>query len=79
MRITFAVVIFLSCGLQYYIPIDIMGSWVRNKFARTNENMSDGALRIGLVFFTCEHALCTINDLVSADLTISYTLQLFWR
>lgn len=51
----FAVAIFLSCALQYYIPLEILGPWARNKFSQTKHVISDGVLRVALVLITCEY------------------------
>lgn len=51
----FAVAIFLSCALQYYIPLEILGPWARNKFSKTKHVISDGVLRVALVLITCEY------------------------
>lgn len=50
-----AVAIFFSYCLQFYVPINIMGPWVKSHF-RTEEQkkLAEGIFRTVLVFFTCE-------------------------
>lgn len=50
-----ALAIFLSYGLQFYVPMNIMGPWFRSLFTgEYAQNLSDTALRIGLIIFTCK-------------------------
>lgn len=54
-RLMMALAIFLSYGLQFYVPMNIMGPWFRNLFTgEYAQNLSDSALRIGLIIFTCK-------------------------
>lgn len=54
-RLMMALAIFLSYGLQFYVPMNIMGPWFRNLFTgEYAQNLSDTALRIGLIIFTCK-------------------------
>lgn len=47
--------IFLSYGLQFYVPINIIGPWFRDHFTGDlARQVSDAGLRIGLIVFTCE-------------------------
>lgn len=50
-----ALAIFLSYGLQFYVPMNIIGPWFRNLFTgEYAQNLSDSGLRVGLIVFTCE-------------------------
>ncbi|XP_031624543.1 proton-coupled amino acid transporter-like protein pathetic isoform X2 [Contarinia nasturtii] len=52
-RLIMALAIFLSYGLQFYVPMNIMGPWLRRYFnGEYAQNLSDSALRIGLIVFT---------------------------
>ncbi|XP_055303048.1 proton-coupled amino acid transporter-like protein CG1139 isoform X2 [Sitodiplosis mosellana] len=52
-RLMMALAIFLSYGLQFYVPMNIMGPWVRNLFTgEYAQNLSDSGLRIGLIIIT---------------------------
>lgn len=54
-RLMMALAIFLSYGLQFYVPMNIMGPWFRSLFTgEYAQNLSDTALRIGLIIFTCK-------------------------
>lgn len=54
-RLMMALAIFLSYGLQFYVPMNIMGPWFRSLFASEYaQNLSDSALRIGLIISTCK-------------------------
>lgn len=54
-RLMMALAIFLSYGLQFYVPISIMGPAFRNLFTgEFARGISDVALRIALVIFTCK-------------------------
>jgi solute carrier family 36 (proton-coupled amino acid transporter) len=49
----FALAIFLSYTLQFYVPINIIGPWLRSKISgEKNRMIGDYLLRIGLVLFT---------------------------
>lgn len=51
-----ALAIFLSYGLQFYVPMNIMGPWVRGLFTgEYAQRLSDAGLRIGLIIFTCKY------------------------
>lgn len=56
--ITMAIAIFFSYCLQFYVPINIMGPWVKSHF-RTEEQkkLAEGVFRTVLVFFTCEEII----------------------
>lgn len=61
-RLMMALAIFLSYGLQFYVPISIMGPAFRNLFTgEFARGISDVALRITLVIFTCKSP----QDLIS--------------
>lgn len=50
-----ALAIFLSYGLQFYVPMNIIGPWFRTFFTSERaQHVSDAALRSGLVFCTCK-------------------------
>lgn len=50
-----ALAIFLSYGLQFYVPINIIGPWFRSLFSgEFAQQISDVALRTTLVVFTCK-------------------------
>jgi proton-coupled amino acid transporter len=52
-RLMMAIAIFLSYTLQFYVPINIVGPWLRSKLAgRTNQAVGEYLLRIGIVLFT---------------------------
>lgn len=54
-RLMMALAIFLSYGLQFYVPISIMGPAFRDLFTgEFARGVSDVALRITLVIFTCK-------------------------
>lgn len=47
--------IFLSYGLQFYVPIQIIEPWFRERFTgEVARQVSDAGLRVGLIVFTCE-------------------------
>lgn len=58
-QVMMALAIFLSYGLQFYVPINVMGPWVRG-FFETDESkmMSELVLRVVLVMFTCKYDDC---------------------
>lgn len=50
-----AIAIFLSYGLQFYVPMNIIGPWFRNHFTgEYAQSISDAGLRIVLIIFTCK-------------------------
>lgn len=52
-RLAMALAIFLSYGLQFYVPINIVGPWVRSRMAtEQSEEIAEYLLRVGLVIFT---------------------------
>lgn len=52
-RLAMALAIFLSYGLQFYVPINIIGPWVRSRMAsEQSEEIAEYLLRVGLVIFT---------------------------
>lgn len=52
-RLAMALAIFLSYGLQFYVPINIIGPWVRNQMnSPQSQEIADYLLRVGLVIFT---------------------------
>lgn len=54
-RLMMALAIFLSYGLQFYVPINIIGPWFRTLFTgEYGRTMSDNVLRTILVIFTCK-------------------------
>lgn len=54
-RLIMALAIFLSYGLQFYVPITIIGPWFRNLFTDEHaRSISDNVLRMILVIFTCK-------------------------
>lgn len=53
-RLMMAVAIFLSYGLQFYVPIQIVGPWFNSLFHTESQRLSDAGLRIALVAFTCK-------------------------
>lgn len=49
------VAIFFSYSLQFYVPVNIIGPWVRDRLTtERSKEMSDYVLRIALVVFTCK-------------------------
>lgn len=64
-RVMMAVAIFLSYGLQFYVPINIVGPWFNSLFRSESQRLSDAGLRIALVAFTCKFCLidCLITEL----------------
>lgn len=52
-----AVAIFLSYGLQFYVPINIVGPWFNSLFRSESQRLSDVGLRITLVVFTCKFSI----------------------
>lgn len=52
-RLMMAMAIFLSYTLQFYVPINIIGPWLRTRLhGENNRILGDYLLRIGLVLFT---------------------------
>ncbi|XP_031624777.1 proton-coupled amino acid transporter-like protein CG1139 isoform X2 [Contarinia nasturtii] len=51
-RVMFAIAIFFSYSLQFYIPMKIIGPWYRQLFSEQRQNLYDGLLRIGLIVLT---------------------------
>lgn len=52
-RLMMAMAIFLSYTLQFYVPINIIGPWLRQRLhGDSNRVLGDYLLRIGLVLFT---------------------------
>lgn len=52
-RLAMALAIFLSYGLQFYVPINIVGPWVRSRMSsEQSEEIAEYLLRVGLVIFT---------------------------
>lgn len=52
-RLAMALAIFLSYGLQFYVPINIIGPWVRSQMSSVqSEEIAEYLLRVGLVIFT---------------------------
>ncbi|XP_055705064.1 proton-coupled amino acid transporter-like protein CG1139 isoform X1 [Phlebotomus papatasi] len=52
-RIVMAVAIFFSYGLQFYVPVNIIGPWVKSHFqTEQHQQYAEHSFRIGLVFFT---------------------------
>lgn len=50
-----AVAIFFSYCLQFYVPINIMGPWVKSHFhTEQQKHYAESMFRTVLVFFTCE-------------------------
>lgn len=67
-RLMMALAIFLSYGLQFYVPMNIIGPWFRTLFTgEYAQNLSDTALRIVLIIFTCKlstpHQMAHLTDL----------------
>lgn len=64
-RLMMALAIFLSYGLQFYVPISIMGPWVRSYFnSDQSQYVSDLALRIALIIVTCKYFCCFVKRFV---------------
>lgn len=54
-RVMMALAIFLSYGLQFYVPINIIGPWFRTLFTGEHaQRISDAGLRVVLIIFTCK-------------------------
>lgn len=54
-RLMMSLAIFLSYGLQFYVPIQIIEPWFRNHFTGdVARQISDAGLRIVLIVFTCK-------------------------
>jgi solute carrier family 36 (proton-coupled amino acid transporter) len=52
-RLMMAMAIFLSYTLQFYVPINIIGPWLRARLhGENNRLLGDYLLRVGLVLFT---------------------------
>jgi solute carrier family 36 (proton-coupled amino acid transporter) len=52
-RIMMALAIFLSYGLQFYVPVNILSPWLRDKLqGEQTQRVGEYLLRIGLVLFT---------------------------
>jgi solute carrier family 36 (proton-coupled amino acid transporter) len=52
-RVMMALAIFLSYGLQFYVPVNILGPWLRSKLSgEQSQRVGEYLLRIGLVLFT---------------------------
>ena len=54
-KLVFAVAIFISYGLQFYVPAFTVFPVITNAFAGSiNPTYSDAIVRIGAVIFTCK-------------------------
>lgn len=53
-RVMFAIAVFLSYGLQFYIPMKIIGPWFERFFKQNHQKLADGILRVSLVIVTCK-------------------------
>lgn len=54
-RLMMALAIFLSYGLQFYVPVNIIAPTVRGFFETDkSKELSEIVLRVGLVTFTCK-------------------------
>lgn len=52
-RLAMALAIFLSYTLQFYVPINILGPWLRQRLhGENNQIIGEYLLRVGLVLFT---------------------------
>ncbi|XP_063702405.1 proton-coupled amino acid transporter-like protein CG1139 isoform X2 [Culicoides brevitarsis] len=52
-RLAMALAIFLSYGLQFYVPINIIGPWIRNQMnTHQSQEIAEYLMRVGLVIFT---------------------------
>lgn len=52
-RLAMALAIFLSYTLQFYVPINILGPWLRQRLhGENNQVIGEYLLRVGLVLFT---------------------------
>lgn len=72
-----ALAIFLSYGLQFYVPINIIGPWFRGLFTGDYaQQISDAGLRIVLIIFTCK-SYSFISFLTFRFMKFFY-FQLFW-
>lgn len=55
------VAIFFSYSLQFYVPVNIIGPWVKNRLStERSKEISDYVLRIALVVFTCKHLIFSL-------------------
>jgi hypothetical protein len=52
--LTFALAIFFSYALQFYVPIEIIQPWLEAKFPH-RKRVVNYALRYSTVIFTCKH------------------------
>lgn len=75
-----ALAIFLSYGLQFYVPVNIIGPWFRNLFdGDFAQRISDVGLRTGLVIFTCNFLISSSTfEALYLTLAISGLFQFFW-
>ena len=75
----FAIAVFLSYGLQFYIPMKIIGPWFQRFFKQNHQKLADGILRVSLVIVTCktttEETLPQISILI--DIFYFFISQLF--
>lgn len=54
-KLTMALSIFLSFGLQLYVPVGIMWPFLKSKFQSDNaQKYGEYVLRVSLVLLTCE-------------------------
>ncbi|XP_055303041.1 proton-coupled amino acid transporter 1-like isoform X2 [Sitodiplosis mosellana] len=51
-RVMFAIAVFLSYSLQFYIPMKIIGPWFQRFFKQQHQKLGDGILRVGLIIVT---------------------------
>ena len=54
--IAFAIAIYLSYGLQFYVPVELLLPWVKAKYP-DRPLLAEFALRYGLVLITCKSYL----------------------
>lgn len=64
----YAIAIFFSYSLQFYIPMQILGPWFYRFFGECNEKMSDGILRISLTILTCK----PLRSRTFTDITVTW-------
>lgn len=82
-QLMMALAIFLSYGLQFYVPVNIMGPWVQSFFVTDQSKMySELSMRVAMVIFTCKYCVWSVAieelNVLLAMFFLSFTMQLFW-
>lgn len=71
----FAIAVFLSYSLQFYIPMKIIGPWFQHFFSDERQQLSDGILRILLIIVTCKEMNLS-SDFHSPDSNLHFLVYI---